>query len=78
MPNITNGNHAAITGGKLDLLTITPKILSKKIKRKPRVIPKARLTPIPPRRLNEETATAIKVKMKAEIGMLHLLCRTRR
>ena len=42
------------------------------------MIPKAKLTPIPPRRLNEETATAIKVKIKAEIGILHLLCRTKR
>ena len=69
------GNQAARNGEKVDLLTITPKILSKKIKRKPKLIPNAKLTPIPPLRLKEETATAIKVKINDEIGILHLLCR---
>ena len=44
----------------------------------PRVIPKAKFTPMPPRRLNDDTETAIKVKINAEIGMLHLLCLTKR
>jgi len=48
----------------VDLLTRTPKILSKKIKRNPKLIPKAKLTPIPPLRLKEETATAITVKKR--------------
>ena len=45
--------------------------------RKP-VMPKARFTPIPPRRLNDDTETAIRVSIKAEIGILHLLCLTNR
>ena len=75
-PNKNKGNQAAINGGKVDLLTKTPKILSKKINRKPKLIPKAKFTPIPPLLLNEETATAIIVNIKAEIGMLHRLWRT--
>ena len=67
---MSNGNHAARAGEKFDLATMTPKILSKKIKMKPNAIPKAKLTPIPPRRLKEETATAIKVKINAETGKL--------
>ena len=46
---------------------------SKNIKRNPSEIPKAKLTPIPPLLLNEETETPIKVKTKAEKGKLHLL-----
>ena len=42
----------------------------------PKVIPNAKLTPMPPLRLKDETATAIRVNIKAEIGILHLLCRT--
>jgi hypothetical protein len=78
MPNRNKGNQAARKGEKVDLLTKTPKILSKKIKRKPKAIPKARLTPIPPRLLKEATATAIKVKIKADTGILQRLCRTSR
>ena len=44
--------------------------------KKPKVIPKARFTPIPPLLLKEETATAISVRMKAEMGMLQRLWRT--
>ena len=43
-----------------------PKILSKNTKAKARIIPIAKLTPIPPRRFIEETDTAIIVKIKAE------------
>ena len=46
------------------------------MKRNPKLIPNAKLTPIPPLRLNEETATAINVKINDEIGILHLLCLT--
>ena len=73
MPKRPSGNHAAKKGEKVDLRTSTPKILSKKMKRKPRVIPNARFTPIPPLRLNEATATAIKVSIKADTGILQRL-----
>ena len=73
MPNKTRGSQAATTGGNVDLLTKTPKILSKKMKRKPKLIPKAKLTPIPPLLLKEETATAIIVSINAEIGILQRL-----
>ena len=39
-------------------------------------MPNAKLTPIPPLLLKEETATAINVKINDETGMLHLLCLT--
>ena len=64
------GSQAARAGEKFDLATKTPKILSKKMKINPRRIPKAKLTPIPPLRLKDETATAIMVNTKAEIGKL--------
>ena len=73
-PKRKRGNQAARKGEKVDLLTIT-KIL-KKIKRNPKLIPNAKLTPIPPLLLKEETATAINVKMNDETGILHLLCLT--
>ena len=72
-PKIKTGSQAPKKGEKLDLLTITENILSKNINRNPRDIPKARLTPIPPLLLKEETETPIKVKTKAEDGKLHLL-----
>ena len=75
-PNKIIGSHAPNNGEKLDLFTKTENILSKKINIKPNVIPKARLSPIPPLLLKEETETAINVKTKAEMGKLHLLCRT--
>ena len=49
------------------------KILSKNIKRKPSVIPNARFRPIPPLLLKEATATAIKVKINADMGILQRL-----
>ena len=67
---MAKGSHAASAGEKLDLATSTPKILSKKMKIKPKAIPRARLTPIPPRRLKDATATAITVNINAETGML--------
>ena len=39
-------------------------------------IPTAKLTPIPPRLLIEETATAIIVKINTETGKLHFLYKT--
>ena len=36
-------------------------------------IPKAKLTPIPPLRLIDETATAIMVRINTETGKLHFL-----
>ena len=78
IPKRKIGSHAPKKGGKFDLLTITPNILSKKINIKPSAIPKARLTPIPPLLLNEETETAINVSTKADIGRLHRLCLTNR
>ena len=70
------GSQAPKKGGKLDLLTNTEKILSKKIKRNPKAMPKAKLTPMPPLLLKEDTETPIRVKTKAEKGKLHLLCLT--
>ena len=67
---MAKGSQAASTGEKLDFATNTPKILSKKINIKPKVIPKAKLTPITPRRFNYATATAIMVKINADTGIL--------
>lgn len=75
-PKIKIGSQAPRKGEKFDLLTKTEKILSKKIKRNPKAMPKAKLTPIPPLLLEEDTETPIKVKIKAEKGKLHLLWRT--
>ena len=76
IPNITFGNHTATNGGKSDWAAITPKILSKNTKTMAIQIPKARFTPIPPRRFIDETATAIMVNIKTETGKLHFLYST--
>lgn len=76
LPKINIGNQAPKKGEKLDLLTNTEKILSKKINRNPKAMPKAKFTPIPPLLLKEDTETPISVKTKAEKGKLHLLCLT--
>ena len=78
MPKINKGSQAAKKGEKVDLATKTPKILSKKTKIKPREIPKARLIPIPPLLLKDETETAIIVKIKTDNGVVHLLYLTKR
>ncbi len=70
------GSQAPRKGEKFDLLTKTEKTLSKKIKRNPKEMPKAKLTPIPPLLLKEDTETPIRVKTKTEKGKLHLLCLT--
>ena len=69
-----NGNQAPKNGEKFDFVTITPKILSKKINKNPNEIPIARLTPIPPLLLKEDIETAINVKIKDARGKLYLLC----
>jgi hypothetical protein len=47
--------------------------LSKKMKTNAITIPMAKLIPIPPLLVIEETATAIMVKIKAEIGKMNFL-----
>ncbi len=75
-PKSKMGIQAPRKGEKFDLLTKTENILSKKMKRNPKEIPKAKLTPIPPLLLKEDTETPIRVKTKTEKGKLHLLCLT--
>lgn len=77
-PKIIMGSHAPSKGEKFDLLTKTENILSKKMNRNPKEIPKAKFTPIPPLLLKDETETPIRVKTKAENGNVHLLCLTNR
>ena len=72
-PKIKMGSQAPTKGEKFDLLTKTENILSKNIKRNPKEIPKAKLTPIPPLLLKEETETANNVKINTENGMDNLL-----
>ena len=76
IPKRNSGSHAPKKGEKLDFVTNTPKILSKKINKNPREIPKAKLTPIPPLLLKEDMETAIMVKIKDANGKLYLLCLT--
>ena len=73
IPKTKLGIHTAISGGIADSSAKTPKILSKNMKANASRIPMARLIPIPPRRFMEETATAIIVKINAEIGTLYFL-----
>ncbi len=73
MANTIFGAQEATKGEKSLLAARVPNILSKKINTIPMAIPMARLTPIPPRRFTEETATAMIVNMYAETGKLHLL-----
>ena len=68
IPKIKLGNQTAINGGKSDCSAITPKILSKKTKTMAIQIPTARLIPIPPRLLIDDTATAMIVKIKNRNG----------
>ena len=63
MPKIILGNQTAIIGEKFDCSAITPKTLSKKTYIIAITIPKAKFTPIPPRRLIDETETAIIVSI---------------
>ena len=76
MKNIRSIPQDAIAGEKLDLITNTLKILSRNINRNPRETPIARLLPVPPLLLKEETEIAIKVRIKQERGIVYLLCRT--
>ena len=63
----------AIAGEKFDLITSTPKILSKKMKKKPRDTPIAKLEPVPPLLLTEDTERAIRVRTKQDKGIVYLL-----
>ena len=63
----------AIAGEKFDLMTSTPKILSKKMNKKPRDTPMAKLEPVPPLLLTEDTARAIRVRTKQDKGIVYLL-----
>ena len=74
--NINSIPQEAIAGEKLDLITKTLKILSKKINKKPRETPIAKLLPVPPLLLNDETERAISVRIKHDKGIVYLLCLT--
>ena len=76
IPNNTFGNHTATNGGKSDWAAITPNILSKNTNTMAMQMPKAKLTPMPPRRFMEDTATAIIVNINTETGKLHLRYKT--
>jgi len=73
IPKNINGNQAPKKGEKFDFVTKTPKTLSKKINKNPKVIPIAKLTPIPPLLLKEDMETAIIVKIKEARGKVYLL-----
>ena len=66
----------AIAGEKLDLITKTLNILSKKINKKPKETPIAKLLPVPPLLLNDDTESAIRVRIKHDKGIVYLLCLT--
>ena len=66
--NTKLGSQAPMLGFISDLDTKTEKSLSKKIKIKARIIPKARFKPIPPLFFVEATATAKIVNIKTVIG----------
>ena len=76
IPKSKLGIQTDIMGGILDFSANTPKILSKNTNEKANKIPMAKFIPIPPRRFIEETATAIMVRIKAEMGMLYFLYNT--
>ena len=65
------GNQVATIGEKLLCSAIVPNILSKKINIIPIAIPRAKFTPMPPLRFIDDTATAIMVRIKTDIGKLH-------
>src|SRR5690606_14116341 len=70
------GNQTATKGEKSDCSAITPKILSKNTKTMAIQIQTAKLTPMPPRRFMEDTATAMIVRIKTETGKLHFRYKT--
>ena len=70
--NINRIPQDAIAGEKLDFKTNTPNILSRKMNKKPKETPIARLEPVPPLLLNEETEIAIIVNIKHERGIVYL------
>ena len=70
MRNIIKIPHEANAGEKFDLITKTLNILSKKINKKPRDTPIARLLPVPPLFLKEETEIPINVRIKHDRGIV--------
>ncbi len=71
IPKTILGIQTAMMGGMVDFSASTPNILSKKTNENAKMIPMARLVPIPPLRFMDETATAIIVSIKAETGILY-------
>ena len=78
IPNTTFGNQTATKGGILDFSAKVPKTLSKKTYVNAITMPMAKLTPIPPLLFMADTATAIKVRIKAVTGKLYFLYKTTR
>ena len=74
--NINSIPHDAIAGEKFDLITNTPNILSRKTNKNPNETPIARLDPVPPLLLIDDTERAIMVRIKQEKGIVYLLCLT--
>ena len=70
--------HEANAGEKLDFITSTLKILSRKIYRNPSATPIAKLEPVPPLLLTDDTDIAIIVSIKQDSGIVNLLCLTKR
>ena len=66
----------ASAGEKFDFITKTLNILSKKIYKKPSDTPIAKLLPIPPLLLKEDTDKPIRVNIKHDKGVVYLLCLT--
>ena len=70
--------HEANAGEKFDFMTSTLKILSRKIYRNPNATPIAKLEPVPPLLLTDDTDIAIIVSIKQDSGIVNLLCLTKR
>jgi hypothetical protein len=68
------GIHAPKNGERPELTTMTEKNLSKKTKENAVIIPNAKFTPMPSLFLNDEAETANNVRIKVDVGRLHLLC----
>ena len=58
------------------MITNTPNILSRKTNKNPNETPIAKLDPVPPLLLIDDTERAIMVRIKQEKGMVYLLCLT--
>ena len=64
--------HEANAGEKFDFITSTLKILSRKIYRNPSATPIAKLEPVPPLLLTDDTDIAIIVSIKQDSGIVNL------